>query len=89
MGCSRRYQAVFGHKERTLAGTEPSKEQLSALRALLRSDLVPYVDFSIWAPHQVFTGRKLRLQGLKFSTNGTLVPLDVAGPGDFQVWLLC
>ena len=78
---------------RTAFGTVPppdeelSVEQLTAVKTLVDNDLVPYVDFAIWGPHGGRLMRKLKLQGTTFSRDGTLLPIEVVGPPNFDTWL--
>jgi hypothetical protein len=78
---------------RTAFGTDPppdeelSVEQLTAVKTLVDNDLVPYVDFAIWGPHGGRLMRKLKLQGTTFSRDGTLLPIEVVGPPNFDTWL--
>lgn len=46
-----RYATVYGGNERPPKESEPSVEQVSALKHLIDAGATPYVDFSIWGPY--------------------------------------
>ena len=62
-------------------------EQLTAVKTLVEADLVPYVDFAVWGPHGGRMMRKLKLNGNTFSSDGTLLPIEVSGPPSYDHWL--
>ena len=78
------YKAIFGTFPPP--GEELTTEQLTAVKTILDADVVPYVDFAIWGPHGNRVRRKLKLHGVTFSSDGTLIPTEVAGPPSFDQW---
>ena len=48
----------------------------------------PYVDLAIFGPHGARLQRKMKLQGQKFTSDGKLGPIEIAGPPDLETWLL-
>ena len=58
--------------QRALAAPDPTRQA--------PSDIVPYVDFAIWGPHGGRLMRKLKLHGNTFSSDGSLIPMEVSGP---------
>ena len=79
------FKAVFGTvppPDQELTG-----EQLTAVKTLLDNDLVPYVDFAVWGPHGGRMMRKLKLHGVTFSSDGSLIPMEVNGPPGYDQWL--
>ena len=65
---------------------ELTAEQLTAVKKVLDVDMAPYVDFSVWGPFGNRMVRKLKLHGHTFSSEGTFVPVEVAGPPSFDFW---
>ena len=48
-----RYEVVYGKGERPPKESEPTTEQITAIRHLLDQGSVPYVDFAIFGPYGV------------------------------------
>ena len=78
----RRYELHFGAGDRPPPAEEPNAEQLTALKCILDDGSVPYVDFAIFGPHASRLARKMRLQGTKFRSDGSLGPIEIHGPCD-------
>jgi hypothetical protein len=66
---------------------ELTAEQLTALKATVDADLAPYVDFAVWGPHGNRLVRKLKLHGVSFASDGSLIPVEVSGPPDLDQWM--
>ena len=81
-----RWQQHFGAGLRPSPEDEPTVDQLSVLQALLKSGENPYADFSIFGPHANRLQRKMKLQGQRFQADGTLGPIEITGPPDYQTW---
>eukprot|EP00971_Amphidinium_carterae_P143014 2833576-Amphidinium_carterae.1 len=65
---------------------EITVEQLSALRALIATNQVPYVDFAIFTPHAVQVLKKLRLTGMQIMPDGGLQQVEMKGPTTYHMW---
>eukprot|EP00971_Amphidinium_carterae_P339609 6477506-Amphidinium_carterae.1 len=65
---------------------EATQEQLSAVRALLKDDLAPYVDMCLWTPFNMRLQRKMATTGLKLAEDGTFKKSDQRAPPDFEAW---
>lgn len=68
---------------------ELSAEQLTTLSALYKSGRAPYVDMAIWGPFQLRIQNKIRLKGMRFSSSGEMVPVELYGPADYESWREC
>jgi len=79
-----RYRLVFGTMPPP--NEELTNEQLTAVKALLDADRAPYVDFAVWGPFGCRLAKKLKLHGVSFSSDGTLVPIELAGPPGHDQW---
>ena len=78
------YKAVFGVVPPV--EEELTAEQLTAVQKFLEGDICPYVDFAVWVPHGNRMMRKLKLQGTTFSSDGSIIPIEVSGPPDIDCW---
>ena len=78
------YKAVFGVVPPV--EEELTAEQLTAVQKFLEGDVCPYVDFAVWVPHGNRMMRKLKLQGTTFSSDGSIIPIEVSGPPDIDCW---
>eukprot|EP00971_Amphidinium_carterae_P046637 918639-Amphidinium_carterae.1 len=65
---------------------EATQEQLSAVRALLKDDLAPYVDMCLWTPFNLRLQRKMATTGLKLAEDGTFRKSDQRAPPDYESW---
>ena len=63
----------------------PTGEQLSALRGLLSSGRVPYVDFAVWSALGPRMAKFRKTEATIFSA-GAFVTRTVDGPGSFAEW---
>ena len=64
--------------------TEPTGEQINAVKHLLESNVPPYVDFSVYGP---FAQRMQKR--IKRSPWGAMVCGELQGPASIAVWLSC
>lgn len=85
----RRYNRETNSRRGPPPEAEPTAEQLSVLRALLKERSVPYTDFSLWGPYGGRTLRKLQNMGLFFSPDGTLHRHEFRGPPTYDHWEAC
>eukprot|EP00971_Amphidinium_carterae_P136629 2707154-Amphidinium_carterae.2 len=65
---------------------EATQEQLSAVRALLKNNLVPYVDMCLWTPFNQRLQRRMATSGMKLSEGGTFRRTDQHAPPDYEIW---
>ena len=81
----KKYTATYGGMPS--ADTEPSDEQLSAVKMLLDSGGPPYVDFSIFGPYGSRALKKL-MYNVSFMNpdTGKWVKQELQGPGSFDIW---
>jgi len=63
----------------------PTAEQLAGLRAILKANRVPYVDFAVWGPFGSRLSRFRKTDASVFVGN-TLVTKRVEGPVGFEAW---
>eukprot|EP00971_Amphidinium_carterae_P133622 2646621-Amphidinium_carterae.1 len=68
------------------AHEEATQEQMSAVRALLKDDLVPYVDMCLWTPFNMRLQRKMATSGLKLGEDGMFRKSDQRAPPDYEAW---
>ena len=84
----KKYTATYG--DMSSADTEPSDEQLSAVKMLLDSGGPPYVDFSIFGPHGSRALKKLTYKlKIPYPDAGKWVIHELQGPGSFDIWWKC
>ena len=62
---------------------EPTVEQISAMRQVLRQGVVPYTDFAVFGPRNQ---KKLQLQTFLLQPDCTWKRSETPGPPDFQCW---
>lgn len=82
-----RYSAVYGNGERPAKESEPTREQLSALRHLVQQGNPPYCDFSVFGPYGHRMIKKIKLSGYIIGKDGLLSSVELTGPTTFQMWL--
>ena len=82
-----RYSTVFGDNERPSKESEPTVEQLSAVRRLIDQHNAPYCDFSIWGPYAHRLAKKIKLSGYVIGRDGVLTSVELTGPTSFGMWL--
>jgi len=63
----------------------PTGEQLAGLRAILKANRVPFVDFAVWGPFGSRLSRFRKTDAAVFVGN-TLVSKRVEGPHGFEAW---
>ena len=76
------YKAVFGVF--SPAEEELTAEQLTAVQQFIEGDICPYVDIAVWVPHGDRMMRKLKLQGPTFSSDGSIIRIEVTGSPDIE-----
>lgn len=86
--------AAYRSYKQQLGGFPPddeelSAEQLTSLNALFRSGRAPYTDMAVWGPFQLRLQKKIKLKGMRFSSNGDMIPIELFGPADFSSWREC
>ena len=73
------------------ADSEPSPEQLGALRALLQSGGAPCVDFALWGPHDRRHAKDRRAMALVWVEAApgqpALQPRMLTGPDSYEIWV--
>ena len=65
---------------------EPSPEQLGALRAKLRAEEPPAVDFAVWGTHDRRHARDRQSMAMVWIEGGGLQPRRLLGPASFEAW---
>ena len=65
---------------------EPGADQLAALRKLVKEGQPPYAVFAIFGPHSHRLQRRMRMNGCKFATDGTITPIEITGPNSLDAW---
>ena len=68
------------------ADQELSSEQLSSLHSLFSSGRAPYCDMAVWGPYHHRLQKKIRLKGVRLSSQGEIIPVEICGPADFESW---
>ena len=63
---------------------EPSNDQLSALWMLLAAGLIPYADFSVWGPHQVWMLKKMTFMAMVIGLDGEMQKTELRGPPGYD-----
>ena len=84
-----RYEVVYGKGDRPPNGTEPTSEQLSAVKHLLHSNCCPYTDFSIFGPYGQRIYKKVKLSGYQIPRDGQLTSVELHGPSNISQWIGC
>ena len=59
-----RFEVVYGKGERIPKESEPTSEQITAVKHLLDQGSVPYVDFAIFGPYGMHILKKVKLSGV-------------------------
>ena len=82
------YKAIkFGEP---LPEKEPSPDQISALSTrVVTLNLEPYADFALLTPHGRRMQKELRHRSWLPQEDGSYKPIEVPGPGSFEVWKAC
>ena len=81
-----RYQAIYGDGEEPPPDHEPTVDQLSVLYEMAKAARSIYADFAIFGPHANRLQRKMKLQGVTFTADGSLRPFEITGPPSFEIW---
>ena len=89
MQCYVRYQQIFGKGEMPPKDTEPTGEQISAIRYLLDNDMPPYADFSVYGPYSQRMQKRIKLSGVTISRDGVLRTVELQGPPTIAMWVSC
>ena len=63
----------------------PTKEQLSAVASLLRSESAPYCDFAVFGPYGRRQAKARRFEAQTF-VDGRLQTRMISGPSNFEAW---
>ena len=69
-----RFEVVYGKGERPPKESEPTPEQITAIRRLLDQGSVPYCDFAIFGPYGMRIMKKVKLSGVTLGRDGTVKP---------------
>ena len=69
--------------------TEPTSEQLSAVRHLLDTNCCPYTDFSIFGPYGQRIFKKLEFVGYTIGRDGKLSTVEMHVPSNIAQWVSC
>jgi len=77
-----RYERVYGKGDRPPNGTEPTSEQLSAVKHLLDSNCCPYTDFPVFGPYGQRIYKKVKLSGYQIARDGQLTSVELHGPSN-------
>ena len=84
-----RYEVVYGKGDRPQNGTEPTGEQLSAVKHLLDNNCCPYTDFSIFGPYGQRIYKRVKLSGFQIGRDGQLSTIELQGPSNITQWISC
>jgi hypothetical protein len=80
------YETMMG--EAPHEDVEPTSEQLSAVHQLVKADLAPYVDFSLFGPHGKRLLKKLTYVTQNFDPgSNSWHRHELPGPPDFDSWI--
>ena len=66
--------------------SEPTNDQLSAVRQLVQSGGVPYIDYAIFGPHGLRLLRKLTFSSFALNATGEWQRKEMPGPPSFEAW---
>ena len=82
-----RYEVVYGKGERPPKESEPTTEQITAVRHLLDQGSVPYVDFAIFGPYGMRIMKKVKLSGVMLGRDGSVKSQEFHGPANISHWI--
>ena len=82
-----RYATIFGENERPPKESEPTAEQVSGLRHVVKQGNPPFVDFSVWGPYGHRLVKRIKLSGYVIGRDGMLTTVELTGPTNFAMWL--
>eukprot|EP00435_Cladocopium_sp_Y103_P040399 s39_g11.t1 len=66
--------------------SEPTSDQLAAVKQLLGSGAAPYIDFSVYGPHGLRLLRRLTFQAISLNSQGEWQRKELPGPPDHESW---
>ena len=78
------YKATYGDLPST--ETEPTADQVAAVKQLLVSGSSPYIDFGVFGPHGQRILRKLTFMTYTLNSQGEWAKRELPGPPDFETW---
>ena len=79
------YKAKFG--DHPAPDVDPTLDQLSALKQLVATGALPYVDMSLWGPHGLRTLRKQVYTSHQLNAGtGEWTKKELPGPSDIMSW---
>ena len=78
------YKTVYGDLPST--ETEPTADQVAAVKQLLVSGSSPYIDFGVFGPHGQRILRKLTFRTYTLNSQGEWAKRELPGPPDFETW---
>ena len=78
------YKASYGDQPST--ETEPTSDQIAAVKQLLVSGANPYIDFGVFGPHGQRILRKLTFMTYTLNSQGEWAKRELPGPPDFETW---
>lgn len=81
-----RFEAVYGKGERPPKESEPTAEQITAIKHLLDQGACPYADFAIFGPFGMRILKKVKLSGVVIGRDGSLKRQEFHGPANVAHW---
>lgn len=81
-----RYEVVYGKGEPPKE-SEPTTEQITAIRHLLDQGSVPYVDFAIFGPYGMRIMKKVKFSGVMLGRDGSVKSQEFHGPANISHWI--
>ena len=66
--------------------SEPTGDQLAAVRQLIASGSTPYVDFAVYGPHGLRLLRRLTFQAITLDSMGEWQRKEMPGPPNHEAW---
>lgn len=82
-----RFEVVYGKGERPPKESEPTPEQITAVRHLLDQGSVPYRDFAIFGPYGMRVMKKVKLSGVTLGRDGSVKSQEFHGPANITHWI--
>lgn len=82
-----RFEVVYGKGERIPKESEPTSEQITAVKHLLDQGSVPYVDFAIFGPYGMRILKKVKLSGVMLGRDGSVKSQEFHGPANISHWI--
>ena len=78
------YKTTYG--DLPLTETEPTADQVAAVKQLLVSGSSPYIDFGVFGPHGQRILRKLTFMTYTLNSQAEWAKRELPGPPDFETW---